>query len=119
MPHFSFWSWPLPFIGTMDSALRKISDIEDSTPWEKKIDKVVWRGTAWFNSVGNTNLRPKLLEVTKGKDWANVEDLVWFNNGEKAKNSIPIEDFCKYKYIVYTEVINSPPFIFLFLEKSN
>ena len=79
MPHFSFWAWPLPFIGTLDSALSRISFVEASTPWSKKIDKVVWRGTAWFNSVGNTNLRPKLLEVTKGKEWADVEDLKWYN----------------------------------------
>jgi hypothetical protein len=108
MPHFSFWAWPLPFIGTLDSALSRISFVEASTPWSKKIDKVVWRGTAWFNSVGNTNLRPKLLEVTKGKEWADVEDLKWYNNGEKARNSIDIEDFCKYKYIIYTEVFSLP-----------
>jgi len=36
-----------------------------------------------------------------------VEDLMWFNNGEKAKNSIHIEDFCKYKCIVYTELLLS------------
>jgi Glycosyl transferase family 90 len=108
MPHFSFWAWPLPFIGTLDSALARISAVETSTPWSKKIDKVVWRGTAWFNSVGNTNLRPKLLQVTKGKEWADVEDLKWFNNAEKARNSLLIEDFCKYKYIIYTEVLQNP-----------
>jgi hypothetical protein len=106
MPHFSFWAWPLPFIGTLDSALSRISTVESSTPWSRKIDKVVWRGTAWFNSVGNTNLRPKLLEVTKGKEWADVEDLKWYSNAEKASNSLLIEDFCKYKYIIYTEVSN-------------
>ena len=114
MPHFSFWAWPLPFIGTLDSALSRISAIEASHPWEKKIDKVVWRGTAWFNSVGNTNLRPKLLEVTKGQPWADVEDLVWYDGGEKARNALQIEEFCKYKYIIYTEVPWLPiPFPYL------
>jgi hypothetical protein len=46
MPYFSFWAWPLPFINTMDSTLRKISALEESTPWDKKIEKVVWRGRA-------------------------------------------------------------------------
>ncbi|TVY14473.1 O-glucosyltransferase rumi-like protein [Lachnellula arida] len=103
MPHFSFWSWPKPFLGTMDQALDGISAIENRIPWEKKIDKAVWRGTAWFNSVGNTALRPHLLAATKDQDWADVEDLRWETNGIKAKNSIGIEDFCKYKYIIYTE----------------
>lgn len=36
----------------------KIEDVERQTPWEEKIDKAVWRGTGWFNSAGNTQLRP-------------------------------------------------------------
>lgn len=104
MPHFSFWSWPLPFIGTLDEALTKITQVEKVTPWEKKIDKVVWRGTVWFNSISNTALRPHLLAATKGKDWADVASLEWESNSEGAKNSIRIDDFCKYKYIIYTEV---------------
>lgn len=104
MPHFAFFSWPKPFIGTVDEALAKINRIEENTSWEQKIPKAVWRGTGWFNSVGNTQLRPNLLKATKGKDWADVEVLKWETNGEKASNSIGIEDFCKYKYILYTEV---------------
>jgi hypothetical protein len=101
MPHFSFWAWPLPFIGTLDSALSRIATVESSIPWSK-------------NSVGNANLRPMLLEVTKGKEWADVEDLTWFTNADKASNSLLIEDFCKYKYIIYTEVPNPFP-IFQFI----
>jgi hypothetical protein len=104
MPHFSGWSWPKPFIGTLDQALSKIEIIEEETKWEDKIDKAVWRGTGQFNSVGNIALRPQLLEVTKGKSWADVELLQWGNNAVDAKNAIGIEDFCKYKYIIYTEV---------------
>ncbi|KAL2061281.1 hypothetical protein VTL71DRAFT_7554 [Oculimacula yallundae] len=105
MPHFSFWSWPLPFIGTLDEALTKISKVERNTTWEKKIDKVVWRGTAWFNSIANTALRPHLLKATKGKEWADVQNLQWISDTKGANNSILIEDFCRYKYIIYTEGI--------------
>ncbi|KAF4630378.1 hypothetical protein G7Y89_g7760 [Cudoniella acicularis] len=103
MPHFAYWSWPKPFIGTMDTALSKIQEVERQTPWDNKIDKAVWRGTAWFNSVGNTALRPNLLKETKGKDWADVEDMKWKMNGVEAANSIEIDEFCRYKYIIYTE----------------
>ncbi|KAH6672413.1 glycosyl transferase family 90-domain-containing protein [Halenospora varia] len=105
MPHFSHWSWPKPFIGTMDTALTRISEVEKNNPWEKKIDKAVWRGTAWFNGVGNTALRPNLLREAKGKEWADVEDMQWQTNAVTASNSIEISDFCKYKYIIYTEGI--------------
>jgi len=34
-----------------------------------------------------------------------VENLKWVGvNGEKASNSLGIEDFCGYKYVIYTEV---------------
>ncbi|KUJ18869.1 uncharacterized protein LY89DRAFT_613994 [Mollisia scopiformis] len=105
MPHFSFWSWPKSFIGTVDEALAKTDVIERDIPWSKKIDKVVWRGTAWFNSIGNNALRPNLIAATKGKDWADVQILEWGTNADSAKNALNIEDFCKYKYIIYTEGI--------------
>lgn len=104
MPHFSFWSWPKRFIGTVDEALSKIAVVEKELGWHGKIEKAVWRGTVWFNSLGNTQLRPKLIEATKGRDWADVQDMKWVMNGVDAENAISIEDFCKYKYIIYTEV---------------
>lgn len=78
--------------------------MEEEWGWKKKIDKVVWRGTGWFNSAGNTQLRPLLLQKTKEKEWADVEVLRWENSGEKSPNALGIEEFCKYKYIIYTEV---------------
>lgn len=107
MPHFSFWSWPLRFIGTVDEALQKIDDIERETPWEEKVDKAVWRGTARFNTIGNMQLRPHLVALSKGKEWADVETLKWVKGGSDSSNAMPIEEFCRYRYIIYTEVL--PP----------
>jgi hypothetical protein len=111
MPHFSGWSWPKPFIGTLDQALSQIDVIEKETLWEDKIDMAVWRGTGQFNSVGNIALRPNLLQATKGKQWADVELLEWGTNAVDAKNAIRIEDFCRYKYIIYTEVGKNHQFL--------
>ena len=89
----------------MDEALSKIEEVE-KIRWEDKVDKVVWRGTAWFNNVGNTDLRPKLLKAARGKEWADVKTLNWVENGRAANNSLRIEEFCRYKYVIYTEVRN-------------
>jgi len=105
MPHFSYWSWPKSFIGSIDQALVRIKSIENDLPWEDKISKAVWRGNVHFNSVMNSDLRPKLMQITKGKSWADVEGLEVKNQGMTAGNSIDIHDFCKYKYIIYTEVL--------------
>lgn len=92
MPHFNSWSWPEPFIGALDEALDAIQEMEDDTLWEDKIDKAVWRGT------GQTNL----LRATHDKPWADVDVLHW-GLSSVAENGMRIEEFCKYKYIIYAE----------------
>lgn len=110
MPHFSFWAWKLPFIGSMGRAASAIAHIENELhpTFASKIPKAVWRGTTWFNSVHNPRLRANLLAAAKGKPWADVEALAWDggkdDKGERtASNSLPIEDFCRYRYILHTE----------------
>jgi hypothetical protein len=91
----------------MDEALQEISKIEERTDWswEKKIDKIVWRGTPWFNGLGIPDLRPKLVEETRGREWADVEALEWTGDGlGTARNALRVEEFCKFRFIAYTEV---------------
>lgn len=96
MPPFSSWSWPSPHLGTIFEILQRISLLESSLPFHAKTDKLVWRGTPWFNPIGHPNLRQDLLRVTANKHWADVLVL-------NATTSLLIEDFCRYKYLVYTE----------------
>lgn len=137
MPHFSFWAWKLPFVGSMWRAATAITTTSTTTTndndkddggqtFASKIPKAVWRGTTWFNSVHNPRLRANLLAVAKDKPWADVEALQWQTTttisssssspankggggesgggGERtASNSLPIEDFCRYKYVLHTE----------------
>lgn len=97
MPLFGHWSWPLSEIGTFEKVLQRITQVEVETPWAKKIPRAVWRGTTHFNPLGNPRLRPNLLAAARGKPWADVESL-------SSEQPLRIEDFCKYKYIIYTEV---------------
>lgn len=99
MPHYSSWSWPTKSLGPLDEALVRIGEVEKDTEWENKIDKAVWRGTQWFGPDWRPGLRISLVEVGKGQEWADVE--VW---SEGQNNTLSIEDFCKYKYIIYAEV---------------
>ncbi|KAL1836199.1 hypothetical protein VTJ49DRAFT_5452 [Mycothermus thermophilus] len=113
MPHFSFWAWDLPFIGSMSRAAKAITALEAeyASPrgrWGDKISKAVWRGTTWFNSVHSPGMRQKLVKTAQGQPWADVEPLDWGNgaggNGN-ATNALPIEGFCRYKYVIHTEGI--------------
>jgi hypothetical protein len=101
MPHFSSWSWPLQYVGPLDEALCKITEYEKRVRWEDKMDIAIWRGTPWFNPDWSIGLRPKLVEVTKDKEWADVQ--LW-GQGQDPANTLNIDEFCKYRYIIYAEV---------------
>ncbi|KAI0533182.1 glycosyl transferase family 90-domain-containing protein [Xylaria digitata] len=98
MPHFAFWNWPLPFIGSISRAGAAISQIEESLPFRQKDARVVWRGSARFNGAHNPTLRQDLLRATAGATWADVRALESYEG-----NATAIEDFCRYKYVLYTD----------------
>lgn len=60
-----------------------------------KIPKAVWRGALWTNP----EIRGPLLKVTKNKSWADVYEFDWLIRS----NFIPMEDFCRYAFLVHTE----------------
>ncbi|KAI0195161.1 glycosyl transferase family 90-domain-containing protein [Xylaria flabelliformis] len=100
MPHFAFWSWPLPSIGSMTRAAEAIARIEDDLPFARKDPRVVWRGSARFNGVHQPTLRWDLLRATAGAEWAD-EDANTSSDGNTT--ALIIEDFCRYKYVLYTD----------------
>lgn len=123
IPHFSFWAWDLPFIGSISRAAAAITQLEETqfqgNRWHSHKDpRAVWRGTTWFNSIHNPQLRYKLVSTAKNKPWADVQGLEWSSssstnsdgngntNTKNASNSLAIEDFCKYKYVLHTEGIS-------------
>ncbi|TLD38079.1 DUF821 domain protein [Venturia nashicola] len=93
MPDYGFWSWPEPHIGSLDGVKEKVGKVEEGLTWDTKISKAVWRGSVHWNS----GLRGQLVEQAKGKAWSDVQQLNW------KKNALSMEDFCKYKYLMYTE----------------
>jgi hypothetical protein len=107
MPHFSFWSWPLPFIRSLPAAHRAIDAVEAALPFAAKDPRAVWRGTTWFNNGAGSNPRSRqdLVALARGAAWADVEPLDWETNSLVASNAIDIHDFCRYRYIVHTEGI--------------
>ncbi|KAI0549918.1 hypothetical protein F4679DRAFT_231858 [Xylaria curta] len=124
IPHFSFYAWPLPFIGSLPRAAREIASIEATLPFGAKIPRAIWRGTTWFNNARAGRLRQNLVRAfgtaesnpgtnPRAKKWADIEALDWAGGqvvegnrggGERnATNALSIEDFCRYKYIIHTE----------------
>lgn len=113
IPDFHFFAAPPEAEGfrTMQAKFRT----HDSS-LEQKLPQVVWRGATWTNKP----VRQSLLDVTAGKEWANVsvrtrneallevssanqplclQEMSW----ENLATVIPMDEFCKYRYTVNTE----------------
>jgi hypothetical protein len=93
MPDYGYWSWPEPHIGSVSESRDVIAQQDKRWSWDEKIDKAVWRGTVHWNK----DLRGQLMEVSKRKSWADVQELDW------GKNDLSMEEFCKYRFLIYTE----------------
>lgn len=92
MPDFNFWSWR-GVAGSMTEMRSRGKDLDEYIP--DKIPKAVWRGAVWTNP----DVRGPLLKVTKNKSWADVFEFNWMTR----ENFIPMEDFCRYAFLVHTE----------------
>ncbi|KAI0431692.1 hypothetical protein F5Y09DRAFT_182251 [Xylaria sp. FL1042] len=106
IPHFSFYSWPLPFIGSLPRAAARIAKVESSTPFSSKIPRAVWRGTTWFNNPRAGRLRQNLVRAFGTSDeniakntntntnkknadarkWADIEALDWTATAAESSN---------------------------------
>lgn len=110
MPDFGFWSWDNPSsgIGPYSQIVERIEQREqqeqqeqqgreNKTPsWSSsKIQKLVWRGKLSFAP----KLRRRLLEVSRGRAWGDVKELVW----TRKDHFISMEDHCKYAFIAHVE----------------
>lgn len=100
MPDFGYWSWPLDLIGSYEQV--RVEMVQNEVPWAKKVQKLVWRGALKTNKV-----RYSMYRATRGKEWADVEEIKWKNRTEvsdgSAASALSMADHCKYQYLLHTE----------------
>ncbi|KAJ9660867.1 hypothetical protein H2201_006759 [Coniosporium apollinis] len=95
MPDFGYWSWFGGVVGSYERVLDKIA--EGKRLFMEKDQRVVWRGA------GLNEQRKTLLEVSKGRAWADIESIVWDDDPDKRKEMLPIHDHCRYMFVIHTE----------------
>jgi hypothetical protein len=104
MPDFGYWSWPITPIGNYEQVRAEVKANEPG--WEKKIPKAVWRG-----DVKTNKLRNELLRATRGKDWADVQDIRWENSttiaAGSAASALSMREHCEYQFLLQTEGLSS------------
>jgi hypothetical protein len=98
MPDFGFWSWDLPALGTFTEVESEVIESERLLPWEKKTDKLVWRGKITYAP----KLRRALVDAAQGKPWSAVGQLTWEDTGFETQFISPVEQ-CTYMYIAHAE----------------
>lgn len=92
LPNFDFWGERVE--GGFDSARRKAK--EQDSAFKDKIPQAVWRGNSFWNS----DLRQPLIDVTKGKPWADVVDM---GHPENKAHFLRSAEYCNYAMPVHTE----------------
>lgn len=95
MPDFGFFSWPEPKTGAYTKVRRAIRRLESETSFEKKVPKLVWRGALLVED------REKLLDHSKGKDWADVRRINWGDKEDLQKNHLTLANHCRFMFIAH------------------
>lgn len=100
IPDFGYWSWPETKVGTMREVQSKAAAEEDirKYSWKNKVPQLLWRGATM-----GLPLRDKLIEITKGKPWADVVALDWHNKDSMQNDLKSMPEHCNYKYLAHTE----------------
>lgn len=98
MPDFGLYAWP-------DVGLRSYSELQmildnEEDDFMAKIPKIVWRGSL---AVGSHDVRSGLVEHTKGKEWADVQELDWHNKTNIQERLLSMPDHCQYMFLAQTE----------------
>ncbi|KAJ4292583.1 hypothetical protein N0V90_009246 [Kalmusia sp. IMI 367209] len=100
MPEFGYWFWPLDLVGAYEQIRTEM--LQNKIAWEEKTPKVLWRGALKTNK-----LRGAMYQATRGKEWADIEEVKWKNRTEVSASStgsaVSMVDHCAYQYIMHTE----------------
>jgi hypothetical protein len=99
MPDFGYFSWPMDMVGAYEQIRTEMA--QNAVPFDAKIPKLLWRGALWTNK-----LRKKLVAATRGKPWADVEEIKWKDGSiaaEFEKLTVTTVDHCDYQFLMHTE----------------
>lgn len=95
-PDYGFLTWP-EHVGSYKSFRNQSAAIEATVPWERKTERLLWRGSM---SVGMKD-RYALLATTDPYlgSWSDVKPLNWSNR----EGHVAMADHCRWKYNVVPE----------------
>lgn len=100
MPDFGFFSWPETHAGSVSEVQMQAVEREDTDHffWRSKVDKLLWRGATMGLAV-----RDRLLDLTQGKEWADVIALDWHNTESMSHDLKSMIQHCDYRYLAHVE----------------
>ncbi|KAK7509322.1 glycosyl transferase family 90-domain-containing protein, partial [Phyllosticta citriasiana] len=93
VPDFDGWSYPDDAVGSYTQFRDDVREME--VPFDIKIPRLAWRGSLGVNG----RLRKALVKASENHTWSDVKSIDW----RTRNNVIPMQDFCKYKFVAHTE----------------
>lgn len=104
LPDFGFAGWPETGIASFDE-FAHLAQLQDHLyPWEKKGNKVLWRGLPngyppRMDLLAKTDART----VSGAEEWADVKQTSFHDSGPDFAPLIPMHEHCRHKYLIQTE----------------
>lgn len=93
------WGWDdvrIPSYSFLQYSIEKTDDGE----FRSSHPQLAWRGSA---TVGSADVRKRLLDISNGKEWSNVQAVDWSNITDLNDKWMTIEDHCRYMFVAQTE----------------
>jgi hypothetical protein len=97
MPDPRYWSFPSGLVGSYEQIRKEIATTEIDFADKKK--QVVWRGALKTNKEGK-----KLIQATRGKNWADVAGIDWQNSIDE-ETALPMVEHCQYQFVLQIDGI--------------
>eukprot|EP00198_Chlamydomonas_reinhardtii_P013120 XP_001702457.1 predicted protein [Chlamydomonas reinhardtii] len=103
-PDFGYYAWPEIMMPPWEAIRQRTQEVVERWPFAARSNKMFWRGGAGKHI--NTDVRGKLLRALENRtDIADVQAIPPFDVllQRGLQGFTPLWDFCKHKYILYTE----------------
>ncbi|KAG2425711.1 hypothetical protein HXX76_013553 [Chlamydomonas incerta] len=103
-PDFGYYAWPEIMMPPWEAIRQRTQEVVAAHPFAARSSRMFWRGGAGKHI--NTDVRGKLLRALENRtDIADVRTIPTFDVlAQRGLQSFtPLWDFCKHKYILYTE----------------
>ncbi|UZJ52248.1 hypothetical protein CBS101457_001568 [Exobasidium rhododendri] len=106
IPDFGFVAWPEAGAASYEDFTELAAEVEREYPWEKKHDRMFWRGFAnWYFPRRDLLERTSFATDSRREAWADVHETTFHPEMDKGDYYpiVALPEHCQHKYLIHTE----------------